>query len=651
MNGSHSENLKRLKFAGVIVSLGIVFGDIGTSPLYVLKAILGASNMVNELLVVGSLSCIIWTLTLQTTLKYVVITLRADNHGEGGIFSLFALLRNKYRKLFIFAIIGGSALLADGVITPSITVTSAIEGLKFYDPSIPVVPIVLAIIGGLFFIQQFGTSFIGKSFGPIMTFWFIMLGALGFSQLLHNPVVLKAFNPYYAILLLTQTSGGFLLLAAVFLCTTGAEALYADLGHCGLNNIRISWIFVKIMLILNYLGQGAWVLDNLHALGPEVNPFFTIIPQWFLPVGLTMATLAAVIASQALISGSNTLISEAISLNFWPNTKIKYPSQHKGQMYIPSINMWLFIFCCVAVLLFQSSTNMEGAYGLSISITMLMTTMLVINFFRKKHVSIIVIGIFTVTYLVIEMSFLIANMHKFLHGGWFTIVIALGLSILMLSMFHGRRVRNRYMTFEHLAKHLPVLSDVSSDQTIPKFAGDLIYTTHANRFTDLESKTIQSIILKRPKRADRYWFLHVDILDDPFKLEYRFTELWPGKIFRIDFYVGFKVPPRINDYFNQILDHLSEEKKINLISSHPSLGKYNIRSDFRLVHIDRRVARNLDLGLFDRLALYFYYELKQLGLSDIKAYGLDANMMTVETIPLTIPSSAKIPVIKSHQKV
>jgi KUP system potassium uptake protein len=642
----NSENLKSLKFAGIIISLGIVFGDIGTSPLYVLKAILGASKVVDELLVIGSLSCIIWTLTLQTTIKYVLITLRADNHGEGGIFSLFALLRIKYRKLFVFAIIGGSALLADGIITPSITVTSAIEGLRLINPAIPVIPIVLAIIAGLFFIQQFGTSFIGKSFGPIMAIWFIMLGTLGFAQLLHNPMVLKAFNPYYAFLLLTHTSGGFLLLAAVFLCTTGAEALYADLGHCGLKNIRASWIFVKVMLILNYLGQGAWILNNIHSLVPEVNPFFTIIPQWFLPAGVVMATLAAIIASQALISGSNTLISEAISLNFWPHTKIKYPSQYRGQMFIPSINMMLFISCCVVILLFQSSTNMEGAYGLSISITMLMTTILMISYLKKRHVSRSIITVFAISYLIIEVSFLVANMHKFLHGGWFTIVIATILSFVMLSMFHGRRVRNRYLTFEPLAKHLPVISEMSSDVTIPKFAGDLIYVTRANRLSDLESKSIQSIILNEPKRADRYWFLHVDIVDDPFRLDYRFTELWPKKIFRIDFILGFKVPPRINDYFKQILDQLSEDKKINLISSHPSLGKYNIRSDFRLVHIDRRVAKNLDLGIIDRTAINMYYRIKQLGLSDINAFGLEANIVTVEKIPLTIPSSAKVPVIR-----
>ncbi len=647
LSGGH---LKNLSLAGVIVSLGIVFGDIGTSPLYVLKAILGASPKVDELLVIGSLSCIIWTLTLQTTVKYMIITLRADNKGEGGIFSLFALLRRNYRKLFIFALIGGSTLLADGVITPSITVVSAIEGLALVNPAIPILPIVLLIITGLFFIQQFGTSFVGKSFGPIMLIWFLMLGTLGVSQLLENTVVLKAFNPYYVFLLLSEHPHGILLLAAVFLCTTGAEALYADLGHCGLKNIRVSWIFVKTMLILNYLGQGAWVLANAASLEPGLNPFYAIIPKWFLPAGITMAALAAIIASQALISGSFTLISEAISLNFWPKLRIKYPSHSKGQMFVPSLNWMLFVACCVVILLFQSSSNMEAAYGLSITITMLMTTILVIYYLRMKETPKIWIGLFAVVFLTIEGAFLIGNIHKFSHGGWFTILIGSILSMIMLGMYHGRRVRNRYITFEPVKGYLPIISDLSEDETIPKYAGNVVYTTHADQLTDLEAKTIQSILTRQPKRADMYWFLHVDILDDPYVLEYEVTELWPGKIMRIDFYLGFKVQPRINAYFRQVLTYLSDEGKINLISRHPSLQQHHILSDFRFVQIDRRVVRQVDLSFFDRTALNLYYQLKQMGISDINAYGLDASLVTVERLPLTIPTKAKIPFIMKREK-
>ncbi len=645
MNKYSEHRQHPLTFLGVIVSLGIVFGDIGTSPLYVLKAILAASTEVNELLIIGTLSCIIWTLTLQTTIKYVLITLRADNNGEGGIFSLFALLRKKHTRLYLYAIIGGSALLADGVITPSITVMSAIEGLALIEPTIPVIPIVLLILGGLFFIQRYGTSRVGQSFGPIMAFWFLMLGVLGMIELVQYPSVLKAFNPYYIVLLLSQYPKGFLLLAAVFLCTTGAEALYADLGHCGLKNIRISWLFVKTTLIINYLGQGAWILSHPEALASDINPFFAIIPDLFLPIGVAMAALAAIIASQALISGSFTLVSEAISLNFWPKTTVKYPSHSKGQMYIPALNWILFVSCWIVVLIFRNSSNMEAAYGLSISITMLMTTLLVIYYLHKIKISKIIIGLFAVSYLIIEGAFLIANAHKFPHGGWFTIVAASLLSGIMLSMYRGRKVRNRYITYQKLEPYLQVISDMSEDPSIPQYAGNLVYTTHADRITDLEVKTIQSILNRSPKRADRYWFLHVDILDEPNVLEYKVTELWPGKIMRVDFYLGFKVQPRIHAYFGQVLKNLSTEGRINLISNHPSLSKHNIPSDFRFVHIDRRVVRHVDLGFLDQFALHMYYRLRRIGISDIYAYGLDEGAVTVETTPLSIPSRSNPPVI------
>lgn len=651
MENHHSRSIRRLSLAGVIVSLGIVFGDIGTSPLYVLKAILaaGGSN-INELLIVGSLSCIIWTLTLQTTIKYVVITLRADNKGEGGIFSLFALLRRKQNWLFIFALIGGGTLLADGIITPSITVMSAIEGLALINPDLPVIPIVLLIIIGLFFIQQFGTSFVGNSFGPIMVFWFLMLGTTGGIQLLSNPMVLKAFNPYYGIELLAHYPQGFLLLGAIFLCTTGAEALYADLGHCGIHNIRVSWIFVKAMLILNYLGQGAWVLSAIerHEV-PAVNPFYGIMPEWFVPVGVLMATMAAVIASQAMISGSYTLISEAISLNFWPKIKIKYPSKSKGQMYVPSINWLLMVSCCLVVLLFQTSANMEAAYGLSITITMLMTTSLMFFYLLRLRINKLWIGVFIITYGVIEGAFLISNIHKFSHGGWFTIVVATFLSMVMLAMYHGRKVRNRYITFEKLDNYLPVINDISGDTTIPKYSGNVVYTTHANNLSDLESKTLHSIINRQPKRADYYWFLHVDIVDVPYTLEYKVTELIPGKAIRIDFFLGFRVQPRIHEYFKQVLKHLSDEGRIDLVSKHPALAKRSIQADFRYVYIDRRVVRQNDLPFFDRTGLNLYYFLKRMGLSDINAFGLDASNVDVERIPLTLPSKTAIPIImKRH---
>jgi KUP system potassium uptake protein len=639
MNSHSTGKLKKLSIAGIIISLGIVFGDIGTSPLYVMKAFVHSAGTITTELTLGILSCIIWTLTMQTTIKYVLITLKADNRGEGGILSLFALLRRKRAWLYIFAIIGGSTMLADGIIAPSITVLSAVEGLTLINSKIPVLTIALMIITLLFFIQQFGTSFIGKSFGPIMFIWFSTLGTLGILHIYTNPLVLRAFNPYYAYNLLINHPGGFLLLGVVFLCTTGAEALYADLGHCGIKNIRTSWSFVKSMLILNYLGQGAWIIVNQESLTTEVNPFYAIMPQWFLPFGIILATMAAIIASQASITGSYTMVSEAVSLNFLPNIRIKYPSHARGQMYVPFVCVALYVCCVIVILSFRSSMALEAAYGLAITITMLMTSILVIFWLLSRRRPIWVISLFAMVYLTIEGSFLLSNINKFTHGGWFTIMIGSFLSLIMFTMYYGRKVRNRFITFYKLKPFLPIISDLSEDQTVPRFAGHLVYTTHANNMTDLEAKTVDSIINRNPpKRADHYWFLHVDVVDDPYLKEYKVTELWPGKITRVDFYLGFKVPTRINDYFKLVLKELSEEGKIDLISTYPSLRKHNILSVFTFVHIDRSVIKQTELGYIEGLALNIYYLLKRRGLSDISAYGLESNQVSVEHIPLTIPS-------------
>lgn len=640
-----SSDFKRLSSVGVIVSLGIIYGDIGTSPLYVLKAILSVGGLTSSELILGALSCIIWTLTLQTTIKYVLITLKADNRGEGGIFSLFALLRNRKKWLYVIAIIGGSTLLADGIITPSITVLSAVEGLKLINAEIPALYIAIVIISGLFFIQQFGTSFIGRSFGPIMLIWFSVLGTLGLINLLAYPEVIKAINPYYAYNILAHYPKGFLLLGAVFLCTTGAEALYADLGHCGIRNIRVSWGFVKLALVLNYLGQGAWIITNFDKINADTNPFYSMMPLWFLPIGIILATTAAVIASQAMISGSFTLISEAISLNFWPKIKIKYPSTVKGQVYIPAINRFLFVSCIIVVLFFQSSDNMQAAYGLSITIAMLMTTFLMINYLLMKRKPIWLVAIFGLAYFAIEGSFLISNLAKFYHGGWFTILVASALSVIMLSLFLGRRIRNRFITYAKIKDYTAVLTDLSNDQTIPKFSCQLVYTTHADNYNEIEAKAIQSILNRSPKRADCYWFLHVDMVDNPYTLEYKVRHLVPNKLMRIDFFIGFKMEPRINDYFKQVLNQLSHEGVIDLLSTYPSLRKHNILADFKIVQIERRVARQIELPYIEKMIINLYYFFKRFGVSDVNSWDLDSSIVTTEIIPLTIPTKRPVPEI------
>jgi KUP system potassium uptake protein len=632
----------KLSAVGLIVTLGIVYGDIGTSPLYVMKAIINSSKTISEDFIFGAISCIIWTLTLQTTLKYIIITLRADNKGEGGIFSLYALIRRKAKWVFIFALIGGATLLADGIITPSITVVSAIEGLKMLNSNIPIVPIALIIITFLFIVQQFGTKLLGSSFGPIMFIWFFMLGVLGFIQLAEYPMILKSFNPYYAYKVLVHFPHGFLILGAVFLCTTGAEALYSDLGHCGVKNIRVSWIYVKITLILNYLGQGAWILNHKMELVPDLNPFYAIMPSWFLVIGIIVATFAAVIASQALISGSYTIISEAISLNFWPKVKINYPTISRGQMYIPSINWILWASCCFVVLFFQKSTNMEAAYGLSITITMLMTTILVSLYLYFKRVPLWIMVLFLIVYLTIEGSFLIANLNKFFSGGWFTILMAGILLCIMYIWYRGRKVKNRFSDYEGIASYLEIIVALSKDKSIPKYATNLVYLTRANYTKEIEKKILYSIINKQPKRADVYWFIHVNNVDEPNRLEYKVETLVPNTIYRVDFNLGFKVDPKINLYFKQVIDDMVQNNEVDVISRYESLRQYSIISDFRFVVIDRIQNYDFEFSAFEQFIMDLYSVIKRFGISDVKAYGLDTSNVSIENVPLISPKEDEI---------
>ena len=594
-------HIKKITLAGLIITLGIVYGDIGTSPLYVLRAIISNSGVINHDLVTGALSCIFWTLTLQTTMKYVLITLRADNKGEGGIFSLYALIRKKVKWVFIFAIIGGSTLLADGIITPAITVVSAIEGLKIVNDSIPVVPIVIAIISLLFIAQQFGTNFLGESFGPIMFIWFTMLGVLGISQIIHHPYIFQAVNPYYGYKLLTAHPDGFLLLGAIFLCTTGAEALYSDLGHCGLKNIRMTWFYVKTTLILNYFGQGAWLLSNVTADPATVNPFFSIMPSWFLMTGIIISTAAAVIASQALISGSYTIISEAILLNFWPKVKINYPTQIKGQMYIPSVNRFLWLACILVIVFFEGeSKKMEAAYGLSITITMLMTTILLSFYFYYKKVPIYIIIPFLLIYLTIEGSFLLANLNKFIHGGFVTIVIAGIIFIIMYVWYRGRSIKNRFITFVRIDNYLNWFRDLKVDDSVTKYTTNLVYLTKANYDHDIESKVIYSIFNKQPKRADLYWFIHIDILDEPHTMQYKVETLIPDTLMRVDLKLGFRVQPRVNLYFKQVILELVKNQEVDIVSRYESLRKHHIPGDFKFVIIDRIQNYDFDFRPFEQ---------------------------------------------------
>jgi len=639
-----NHNSHRLSGAGLLISLGIIYGDIGTSPLYVMKAIiLGGGNIINQELIYGALSCIFWTLTLQTTVKYVTLTLRADNNGEGGIFSLYTLVRRKAKWLTIPAIIGGSALLADGIITPPISVSSAVEGLRLLYPNIPTIPIVISILTVIFILQSFGTQMVGKTFGPAMLLWFTMLGVLGFVNLLHHPEILKAINPYYAYRLLFMYPGGFWLLGAVFLCTTGAEALYSDLGHCGRENIRISWIFVKTCLLLNYFGQGAWLTLHLgNSLSERDNPFYTIMPAWFLIPGITIATIAAIIASQALITGSFTLIGEAIRLNIWPKVRLIYPTNVKGQLYVPSVNRLLWLGCIAIVLYFRESTNMEAAYGLSITITMLATTVLMCYYLYMKKFPIIVVVLFLLVYLSIEVSFLVANLIKFPHGGWVTVLIGTILVSLMSIWLRAFYIKRRLTEYVKLNQYIEFLKELSEDNSIPKYSTHLIYMTSADRKDDVESKIIYSIFQKRPKRADIYWFLHVDTTDEPYTMEYKVRHIAPNDIIRVDFRLGFRVEQRINLFFRKVIENLVRNKEVDITSRYESLSKANVIGDFRFVVLEKYLSLENELPFLDKLVMEAYFYVKEFTSSEDKWFGLDTSSVKVEKVPLIINPVRKI---------
>ena len=633
---SNLKNLHKLSAAGLLISLGIIYGDIGTSPLYVFKAIV-ADRIITSDLILGGLSCIFWTLTLQTTIKYVIITLRADNKGEGGILSLFSLVKKKGKWLVIPAMIGGSALLADGMITPPITVSAAIEGLRIFYADIPTVPIVIVIISLLFLIQQFGTFIVGKAFGPIMFVWFTMMAVLGGFYLIQFPEILKAISPYYAYSLLSSNPNALFILGAVFLCTTGAEALYSDLGHCGRSNIRISWIYVKTCLLLNYFGQGVWLWHHQGSrLSAGDNPFFSIMPEWFLIAGISIATAAAIIASQAMISGSFTLISEAVRLNLWPKVKINYPSNQKGQLYVPSINILLWVGCIVVVLIFRESQNMEGAYGLAINLTFLMTTILVAVFLKRRKFPNYIIIIFVTIYGLIEIGFLVANMAKFLHGGWFTLLLASFLLSIMWAWYSARKIKNRFVKFVEIDSYYPILKELSEDESVPKYASQLVYLTSSNFNSEIESKIMYSILQKQPKRADVYWLVHVDVTDEPFTRDYKVEFLVPNKLIRIDFKLGFRVEQQINVLFRKVVEELVRNNEVDITSKYTSLNKYKIIGDFRFVVLEKVLSRSNVLSFIDKFIMDYYFILKKFSLSEERGFGLDISFVTIERVPLII---------------
>lgn len=653
-------HINKATAAGLLIALGIIYGDIGTSPLYVFNAIIG-NRQITEELIVGTLSCIIWTLTLQTTIKYVVLILRADNRGEGGTFALYALVRRRRKWLVVPAMVGGAALIADGIITPPMTITSAIEGLRILPslkeiPTTTIVWIVLGILTAFFFLQQFGTASIGKIFGPIMFIWFTMLAVFGVWHLSDDFGIFKALSPHYAISFLIQYPHGFWLLGAVFLCTTGAEALYSDLGHCGRDNIRYSWMYVKGCLLLNYFGQGAFLISHYNGITVTesvkqslgINAFFNLMPEWFIVPGVIIATTAAIIASQAMVSGAYTLIGEAIRLNLWPKMRIRYPSEARGQLFIPAVNTILFTGCVFVVLHFQKSSRMEAAYGLAIIVTMITTTILFANYLVLKRVGKVWVYCFLIGFFVVETAYLIALMEKFTHGGYITLLIGGIMFLVMYVWFRARKIKNRYIEFVRMEHYISKIQELSNDKTVAKYATHLVYLTSADNPKEIEHKIIYSILNRKPKRADIYWFVHVDTVDDPYTSEYKVEHIIPNDIIRIDFKLGFRIQPRINLLFRKVMEDLVQNKEVNIMSRYESLASHKTVGDFQFMVMEKYLSLDNDLPFVEKVIMKLHFFIKHISLSEEKSFGLDLSNVTVEKFPLIVAPVTNLKLTRTH---
>lgn len=660
VQASKNASLKRRKSnsiplsAGMIlVTLGIVYGDIGTSPMYTLKAIMtgnGGLATMSENTVLGALSLIIWTLTLITTVKYVLVAMRADNHNEGGIFALYSLVKRNAKWLIIPAMMGGAALLADGILTPAVTVTTAIEGLRTVDPIYAVignnqsivVAITIAILCGLFVMQRAGTSTIGKAFGPIMTIWFLYLGVSGFLNLTVDFNVLRALNPMRGLVFLFDGSinhAGLIVLGNVFLCTTGAEALYSDMGHVGKPNIYVSWPFVKACLILNYLGQGAWILahrgDAALATINDLNPFFQMLPEELRAFAVILSTFAAIIASQALITGSYSIVSEAIRLNLMPHLKISYPSETKGQIYIPLVNNIMWAGCIGVVLLFQSSSHMEAAYGLAITVTMLMTTILLFTYIGRNLHQMPFAVAFVCVFGAIELMFFFSSLTKFFHGGYVTVLLGFSLFVVMYVWRRGTAVERTQSVYLPVASYLDQIYDLIHDDDYPMTADNLVFLTNDSSFDKLDRDILYSILDKRPKRAKAYYFLNVQVTDEPYTHEFVVNSFNTDFLFKVQIRLGFKVNQRINTYLYQIVEDLmssgqlaAQEHKYSIYREHSKVG------DFRFCLLRKMLSPETDISGFDQHVITLKYLIRRVCGSPARWYGLEGSDVLFEYVPL-----------------
>lgn len=628
---------KKISAAGLLIATGIVFGDIGTSPLYTYTAVFHEGEIINATKALGVLSAVFWTLLLLTTIKYIFIVLRADNNGEGGIFSLYALVRRYFGKwLVIPAIVGAAFLIADGIITPPISVASAIEGLQKFNPDLNTVPWVILILVVLFLFQQTGTGAIGKIFGPVMFGWFTFIGVIGFMAINGQWQILKALNPSYAFYLLKEYPGGFWLLGGIFLCTTGAEALYSDMGHVGRNNIRWSWVYIKLCLVLSYAGQTAWLVSHQGETLGNISPFYSTVPSGIYIFAVIMATLATVIASQALISGCFTLVNEGIRLNIWPRHRVDFPSDIKGQIYIPFINWFLMLACVGMVLYFEKSTNMEAAFGLSVTLTMLVTSFLVVAYLHTKRTAMAWIVLFGVVFLSIEGMFLVANLSKVHHGGWITLLIGTLLSIVMYVWYKGEQVHRKFIKYTSLEDQVPALQQLSRNKKIQQTATHLIYLSSSDKPHIVEDRSIKSIMKSPEKKADIYWFVHINVTDEPYTMEYKIKALAPHDVYHLTFNLGFRIEPRVDLMFRAVIAELRKKGELLLDRTPDSKYCLDKGGDHIFMLGDSYLSYDNELSKAKYFMLKFYYVLKKIAVREEKNFGLEVSNVLVEKYPLVV---------------
>jgi KUP system potassium uptake protein len=654
----------KLSAAGLLITLGIIYGDIGTSPLYVMKSIVG-DGLINRETILGAVSLVFWTLTIQTSFKYIGLVLQADNKGEGGIFSLYTLVRRGKKWLLFPAMIGGCAVLSEGMITPPITVSAAIESLAsvpaLQNMHLPTVTITIGIISVIFAFQQFGTVAVGKFFGPVMLLWFSMLGILGAISLSHDWAVLNALNPLFAVKVIMHHPNALVLMGAVFLCTTGAEALYADLGHCGKQNIRISWIFVKSCLVLNYLGQAAWCLQfegkklptYLALVGdklePEhVNPFYGVMPDFFLPFGIAIATLAAIIASQAMISGSFTLVSEAIRLDLLPKLTVIFPTQMKGQLYVPAVNTLLWTGCVFVTAYFKESKYMEAAYGLSVTLTMLMSTILLSNFFVFNRVKSVWVWAFLIWYICFEGAFFAANLLKFKDGGFITVLLASVLFFLMIVWVQAKKIKNRYIQNVKIHDYIDQLIILGSDDSIPKCATNLVFLSNAKSPKKVEEKILYSILQTQPKRADIYWFIHIETTDEPYTMEYKVNVIARDDVYKVTFRLGFRVEQRMNLFLRKVVEDLIENDELEVTSRYHIGHGEIVTGDFKFILIQEFLSHENDLPMLEQAVMRIYLAVKSFTASPQNWFGLDSDSVEIEQVPLVLRRVKEMPLLRVH---